>query len=370
MAKRRAISNPELGRRSNERDKTFQSQPSLEEKSSNNGLENEDCLDKKIQTLFEFYLGEANLSKDVFLLKHIQRHPDAHGFISLKLLSKYKKIKQFNKDVADLKQILKDSDILELNEDGTKIRPRRPLSEGLLRFALPFKAIIVYNFQKGDFNFYKLATIFKQFGEINSLQMHHPDGKKLQQIQMLEKEDYVLTYSLSAIIQYENVISAYNAFDFVENSNLSMKVMQLHEKHLRHLDAHLGYGFDNWDSHRNSNSNSCPCERSLMNLKSATMKAPTTEIQQLLYKKFSKDFDKKYQSSYKSHFHADLNKFGSSSNPNSPRIERRTAPSAPNVESCPNSPLPRKKFTTTVMKRNVIRQPFGPSSNGKGFALK
>lgn len=99
----------------------------------------------KIIQLAEFYLSNEQVLKDVFLLKHVKRNTE--GYISLKLLSSFKKMKSATKDWRDVALALRDSDKLEVNESGSKVRRRDPLpdydetcsSRVVLAFNLPFE---------------------------------------------------------------------------------------------------------------------------------------------------------------------------------------------------------------------------------------
>ena len=44
----------------------------------------------------EFYFSNANITKDKFLLKHVKRNKE--GFVSLKLISSFKRVKHLCKD--------------------------------------------------------------------------------------------------------------------------------------------------------------------------------------------------------------------------------------------------------------------------------
>ena len=53
-------------------------------------------LCEKIVAQVEFYFGDANITKDKFLLKHVKRNKE--GFVSLKLISSFKRVKHLTKD--------------------------------------------------------------------------------------------------------------------------------------------------------------------------------------------------------------------------------------------------------------------------------
>ncbi len=56
----------------------------------------DDDLCVQIVQQVEFYFSDANISKDKFLLKHVKRNKE--GFVSLKLISSFKRVKHLTKD--------------------------------------------------------------------------------------------------------------------------------------------------------------------------------------------------------------------------------------------------------------------------------
>ena len=52
-------------------------------------------LIKKIVDQVEFYFSDENILKDAFLLKHVRRNKQ--GFVSLKLITSFKRIKSLTK---------------------------------------------------------------------------------------------------------------------------------------------------------------------------------------------------------------------------------------------------------------------------------
>jgi hypothetical protein len=75
-------------------------EPSLdeeEEKEAETPLEipSDDMCEEIVQQV-EFYFSNANITKDKFLLKHVKRNKE--GFVSLKLISSFKRVKHLCKD--------------------------------------------------------------------------------------------------------------------------------------------------------------------------------------------------------------------------------------------------------------------------------
>ncbi|CAB1428934.1 unnamed protein product [Pleuronectes platessa] len=77
-------------------------------------------LIQKLVAQIEYYLSDENLEHDAFLLKHVRRNK--LGFVSVKLLTSFKKVKHLTRDWRTTAYALRHSKILELNEEGRKVR--------------------------------------------------------------------------------------------------------------------------------------------------------------------------------------------------------------------------------------------------------
>ncbi|XP_051920275.1 la-related protein 6a [Hippocampus zosterae] len=74
----------------------------------------------KLVTQIEYYLSDENLEHDAFLLKHVRRNK--LGFVSVKLLTSFKKVKHLTRDWRTTAFALRQSNLLELNDEGGKVR--------------------------------------------------------------------------------------------------------------------------------------------------------------------------------------------------------------------------------------------------------
>ncbi len=82
--------------------------------------EPDDDLCEKIAQQVEFYFSDANITKDKFLLKHVKRNKE--GFVSLKLISSFKRVKHLTKDWRQVAAAIeRKSDKLEVNDVKTKV---------------------------------------------------------------------------------------------------------------------------------------------------------------------------------------------------------------------------------------------------------
>ncbi|XP_049574994.1 la-related protein 6a [Syngnathus scovelli] len=77
-------------------------------------------LIQKLVTQIEYYLSDENLEHDAFLLKHVRRNK--LGFVSVKLLTSFKKVKHLTRDWRTTAFALRQSNLLELNDEGRKVR--------------------------------------------------------------------------------------------------------------------------------------------------------------------------------------------------------------------------------------------------------
>ncbi|XP_034041592.1 la-related protein 6-like [Thalassophryne amazonica] len=77
-------------------------------------------LMQRLVAQIEYYLSDENLEHDAFLLKHVRRNK--LGFVSVKLLTSFKKVKHLTRDWRTTAYALRHSKILELNDEGRKVR--------------------------------------------------------------------------------------------------------------------------------------------------------------------------------------------------------------------------------------------------------
>ena len=83
-------------------------------------LEPSDQMCEEITRQTELVCSDASLSKDTFLLKHVKRNKE--GFVSLKLISSFKRVKHLTKDWRQVAvAIEKKSKRLEVNDLKTKV---------------------------------------------------------------------------------------------------------------------------------------------------------------------------------------------------------------------------------------------------------
>ncbi|XP_063988247.1 la-related protein 7 [Diachasmimorpha longicaudata] len=116
------------------------------------------ALHSAILKQMEFYFGDANLSKDRFLSNMIQMDP----WVDLKVFLQFNKIRALTQDTARISKALKTSTLLELSEDGEKVRRVTPVTP-----RVDCEACSVYvQGLPPDANHDWLISIFSRYGPI------------------------------------------------------------------------------------------------------------------------------------------------------------------------------------------------------------
>merc|ERR1719443_1847624 len=122
--------------------------------------EPDEDLCEKIVAQVEFYFGDANITKDKFLLKHVKRNKE--GFVSLKLISSFKRVKHLTKDWRQVAEAIeKCSEKLEVNDLETKVRRLEDLPP--YDETTPSRTVVVLNLPMDRPTIEGVAEIFSCF---------------------------------------------------------------------------------------------------------------------------------------------------------------------------------------------------------------
>uniref|UniRef100_A0A8C3LIE0 La ribonucleoprotein 6, translational regulator n=1 Tax=Chrysolophus pictus TaxID=9089 RepID=A0A8C3LIE0_CHRPC len=199
----------------------------------------ENDLIQKLIAQIEYYFSDENLEKDAFLLKHVRRNK--MGYVSVKLLTSFKKVKHLTRDWRTTAHALKYSDMLELNDDNRKVRRNTPVpvfpSENL-----PTRMLLVYdihmiselqglNKQENGCIQEKvmeyLLKAFVTFGVISSVRILKPGRDLPPDIRRFSSRYTQMGTQECAIIEFEEVDAAVQAHEFMcaEKKEIGMKVV-------------------------------------------------------------------------------------------------------------------------------------------------
>lgn len=168
--------------------------------------DDEQC--QQISQQVEFYFSDANISKDKFLLKHVKRNKE--GFVSLKLISSFKRVKHLTKDWRQVGfAIEKCSKRLEVNDLKTKVRRIDALpdhdetahSRTVLALNLPMERPTIES----------VAEIFSVCGEVALIRILRPGNPLPTDVRSFLNKVPDLTSKVCALIEFERTEFALKA---------------------------------------------------------------------------------------------------------------------------------------------------------------
>ncbi|XP_074933730.1 la-related protein 6-like [Phalacrocorax aristotelis] len=210
-------------------------------------------LVRRIVSQVEFYFSDENLSKDAFLLKHVQNNK--MGFVSIKLLTSFKEMKYLTRDWRLTLYALQFSELLEVNKEGTKVRRRVPLSESLRSFS-PSKLLLAWELLPIQNNFMEtIVSMFSPFGAIVSIRILQPGRKLPSDVRKYTSLFPELLRKRCALVEYDRLGSARRAFEHLGRRShqcgesirvvwLCWKVSKKEPQNKREVAKKLGHQWD------------------------------------------------------------------------------------------------------------------------------
>ncbi|KAH8408868.1 hypothetical protein KR009_002902, partial [Drosophila setifemur] len=147
----------------------------------NGGRKRKRHLYNSVRGQMEFYFGDANLSKDRFLRRYVEQDP----YVPLEIFLTFNKIKKLTQDVQQIAKSLSNSQLLELDESGLKVKRKTKLPDQrdvndktLYVEALPANA-------SHDW----LKEVFSRYGPVAYVSLpHYPGTKKIKEFAFIEFE--------------------------------------------------------------------------------------------------------------------------------------------------------------------------------------
>lgn len=167
-----------------------------------------DEMAEKIVTQVEFYFSNENILKDAFLLKHVRRNKE--GFVSLKLISSFKRVRQLTKDWRVVGYAIKlKSKNIEVNDLGTKIRRMEALP--VFDETMPSRTVVATDLPFDKVTIEKVSEIFSKFGEIALIRILHAGGQIPPDVRQFINKYPELHQKECAFVEFTESKSARNA---------------------------------------------------------------------------------------------------------------------------------------------------------------
>lgn len=161
----------------------------------------------KINQQVEYYFSNEYLTRDAYFLRQIRRKRE--GYLSMKLITNFKKVRKLVKDPRITSYCLRHSQHLQVNEDGTKVRRQFPIPENLSRFAVS-RSLLIKGVPSQLATIECMMSIFYQFGDITSVRVLRP-GKEIPH-DLRDGLGKLHLKDIAAVVEFEATESAANAF--------------------------------------------------------------------------------------------------------------------------------------------------------------
>ena len=162
---------------------------------------------EKVMKQVEWYFGDENLLKDSFLMKHINRNKQ--GYVSLKLVASLRKVKALTKDWTTVQESVRGSKLLELNEDGTKIRRLAPAPE--VDYSRLPNTIIITNYHSAEPSADKVKEEFSCHGDIVGVQILHPGKAMPLDVKSCRAQHPAIGKEVCVLVEYSRAAAARRA---------------------------------------------------------------------------------------------------------------------------------------------------------------
>lgn len=179
-------------------------------------IPNDEMAEKIVQQV-EFYFSNENILKDAFLLKHVRRNKE--GFVSLKLISSFKRVRQLTKDWRAVGYAIKlKSKNIEVNSLGTKIRRLEPLP--VFDETMPSRTVVATDIPFDKITIEKVSEIFSKFGEIALIRILHAGGNIPPDVRQFINKYPELHQKECAFVEFTESKSARNALSMETNMQI------------------------------------------------------------------------------------------------------------------------------------------------------
>ncbi|XP_010869846.2 la-related protein 6b isoform X1 [Esox lucius] len=169
-------------------------------------------LKQKIAAQLVNYLSNESLSEDAFLLKHVQRNK--LGYVSVKLLTSFKKIRELTRDWRTTLAAAHATRLLEVNEEGTKVRRKDPVPDWLLSVPTS-KLLLAWNLLGEEESLGLMETamrLFSCYGTITSLRILRPGKEIPAELKRYAKKHTELGCKVCAVVEYDYLEGARRAY--------------------------------------------------------------------------------------------------------------------------------------------------------------
>ena len=182
-------------------------QHNTEERAAEAESEDEESLMERARKQVEWYFSDENLQKDSFLMKHITRNKQ--GYVSLKLVASLRKVKSITKDWKIVLTAVQSSTLLQVNEEGTKVR-RLEAAPKVDYSHLP-KTLLITNYPTQDPDESDVRHEFSRYGNVKNVTFMHPGRAIPLDVKSCRSKFPVIGKEPCILVEYTNISEAKKA---------------------------------------------------------------------------------------------------------------------------------------------------------------
>lgn len=156
----------------------------------------------------EYYLSDEYLAKDKYLLRQIRCKSE--GYISIKLMTSFKKVKKLTRDWRVVRHALKLAPQLEVSPEGYRVKRRDILPETLRRPRLLTSVVAIRvppEFDSVD----QITTMFRTYGDIGLVRLLRPGKEVPSDLRNYATQVPDIGDSLCAVVDFESSEAALKA---------------------------------------------------------------------------------------------------------------------------------------------------------------
>ncbi|XP_039261622.2 uncharacterized protein LOC120337800 [Styela clava] len=180
---------------------------------------------RKLIDIIEYYFSDECLTRNGYMLKQISS-TDSDGYISLRRVAALKRVKSQTRDLRTVAYAVRQSDKLEMDEEGTMIRRKRPLPENIEapRF---IRSVLAINLPNDSPSVEDVTSLFTPYGDLTQVRVLRP-GKSIPSY-LKEYTAWVpdLGSRVCAVVEFENQDEAQKACREINMQNRGQNTLRV-----------------------------------------------------------------------------------------------------------------------------------------------
>jgi len=178
-------------------------------------------LTKKLIELIEFYLSDEYLAKDKYLLRQIRCKSE--GYISIKLMTSFKKVKKLTRDWRSVRFALLQSPNLIVSPEGFRVKRATQLPENLRKPRL-LSSVVTIRLTEGLSSVDALTSKFSKYGEIGLVRILKPGKEIPSDLRNYATQVPDIGKTMCAVVDFEQSESALQAVRCLKDELMTDKM--------------------------------------------------------------------------------------------------------------------------------------------------